>query len=216
MDSFNDVAFVSPGSGMSSHMQDRKASLLIWDFSDTEQATKSIKALSVQADRASSWLTNYARAVVSKSAAAHHRARRGARGDVFDYATVLEGLAHEVVHSPEGFSIITRSAIKMTDQFVAASKLLDDAEQLFDKQVKKFNESSDKAISTAKQRVSQLNDYNNRLATALSNLNKTLGDEKMFRALESAEKLVTALTLLDKLESNGSLKRVMDALGSGT
>lgn len=45
-----------------------------------------------------------------------------------------------------------------------------------------------------------------------SNLNQKLGDERMTRALENAEKITAALTLLEELETRGSLDKIMRAL----
>lgn len=120
------------------------------------------------------------------------------------------------ITSKQGYgSIITRGAMKMTSETIEAAGLLDDSAELFNASLTKFNATSDAAISAAKQRVSQLNDYTNRLATSLTNLNKTLGSVEMARAVESADKIAAALTLLDALEKSGRLEAIMKAIGSG-
>lgn len=100
----------------------------------------------------------------------------------------------------------------MANQAVAASELLDKATEVLTASLSKFNQVSDNALNESKKRVSQITDYNNRLATSLANLNKTLGDERMARAVENAEKIVTALTLLDELEKAGRLEKIMAAI----
>ena len=100
----------------------------------------------------------------------------------------------------------------MADQSVIAAEVLEKSADIFKTQSDKFNAVADNAIAEAKKRVSQLTDFNNRLATALTNLNKTLGDERMVHALENAERLTTALTLLDTLERKGALDKIMAAL----
>ena len=118
----------------------------------------------------------------------------------------------EFMRQDGGGSIITRKGMDMADQSITSAEILDKATEVIENQLVKFNRVSDSAIAETKKRVSQLTDYNNRLGVALGNLNKTLGDEKMARALENAEKLVTALTLLDELEKRGSLQKMMHAL----
>ena len=100
----------------------------------------------------------------------------------------------------------------MADQAVEAAEILQNTQALFEKQLHQFNEASDKAVKEAKQRVSQLNDYTNRLATSLTNLNKVLGDERMARALENADKIAAALKLLDSLQQAGNLDKIIAAL----
>lgn len=112
------------------------------------------------------------------------------------------------------FSTVTRGAIKVSEQIVEATEVLEQAGKLFNEQLAKFNTTSENAVKSAKQRVSQLNDYNSRLASSLAALNKTLGDERMVAALNNAEKLATALELLDKLESSGKLDKIMAAMNA--
>lgn len=100
----------------------------------------------------------------------------------------------------------------MVDQAVTAGEMLEKSTEVVENQLIKFNAVADKAIAESKKRVAQITDYNNRLGVALNNLNKTLGDERMLRALENADKLSTALELLDKLEKNGSLEKIMAAM----
>lgn len=97
---------------------------------------------------------------------------------------------------------------------MGAATVLEQAGKLFNEQLAKFNTTSENAVKSAKQRVSQLNDYNSRLASSLAALNKTLGDERMVAALNNAEKLATALELLDKLESSGKLDKIMAAMNA--
>lgn len=100
----------------------------------------------------------------------------------------------------------------MTEETIRAAEILDESVALFEHHHQTFSTVTDATIADAKKRVSQLNDYTNRLATALQNLNKTLGDEKMVRALQNAETLVRALEALQTLESNGSLANIMQAI----
>lgn len=109
-------------------------------------------------------------------------------------------------------SFITRKGLDMTEHVAIATEAMEAALAAFSKQHKLFSDATDNMVSKSKQKVSQITDYNNRLATALTNLNKTLGDERMVRALENAEKLSTALALLDRLEQSGSLAKIMAAL----
>lgn len=112
------------------------------------------------------------------------------------------------------FSTVTRGSIKVSEQIVEATEVLERAEKLFNEQLSKFTAASENAVKSAKQRVSQLNDYNSRLASSLAALNKTLGDERMVAALNNAERLAAALELLDKLESTGKLDKIMAAMNA--
>jgi uncharacterized protein with GYD domain len=118
----------------------------------------------------------------------------------------------EILRQDGGGSVITRSVLKMVDQAVTAGEILEKSTAVVENQLVKFNAVADKAIAESKKRVAQITDYNNRLGVALNNLNKTLGDERMLRALENADKLSTALELLDQLEKNGSLHKIMAAI----
>lgn len=120
----------------------------------------------------------------------------------------------EIVRQDGLGSIITRGVLKMADQAVTAAEILDKSTEVVENQLAKFNRVCEAALDETKKRVVQLTDYNNRLSVALLNLNKTLGDEKMVRALENADKIASALTLLDALEKKGSLQKIMAALQS--
>lgn len=141
-----------------------------------------------------------------------HKNKQG-RNQIFchrdDVAVLIE---KELERMDGGGSLITRSALKMTDQAIVAAEILDKATEVVENQLTKFNRVADAALDETKKRVSQLNDYNNRLTTSLANLNKTLGDEKMVRALENADRISKALSLLDELEKKGSLQKIMDAM----
>lgn len=63
-----------------------------------------------------------------------------------------------------------------------------------------------------KKRTSQLNDHTHRLTTVLANINTVLANPALTKALDNAEKLTHALTLLEWLEKNGSLQRILAAL----
>ncbi len=128
---------------------------------------------------------------------------------VEDLAFVMDA---QITRQDGGGSLITMGALKMADQAVTSAEILEKATEVVENQLDKFNRTADRATAEAKKRVAQLNDYNNRLADALTNLNKTLGDERMRCALENADKLVVAMTLLDKLEKNGSLHKIMAAM----
>lgn len=100
----------------------------------------------------------------------------------------------------------------MADQSVEAAEILQSTQALFTKHLLQFNETADKTVKEAKQRISQITDYTNRLGTSLSNLNKVLGDERMVRALENADKIATALKALDTLQQSGNLDKIIAAL----
>lgn len=100
----------------------------------------------------------------------------------------------------------------MADQVVEAAEILQNTQALFERQLDEFNNAADAAVKEAKQRVSQLNDYTNRLATSLNNLNKVLGDERMVRALDNADKIAASLKLLDSLQQGGNLDKIIAAL----
>jgi len=100
----------------------------------------------------------------------------------------------------------------MVDQALTAAEILEKSTEVVENQLSKFHRVADSALEETKKRVSQLNDYNNRLTTSLANLNKTLGDEKMVRALENADRISQALSILDALEKKGSLQKIMDAM----
>lgn len=102
--------------------------------------------------------------------------------------------------------------IVMAEQAIEAAEILRSTQALFQKQLHQFSEATDEAVKEAKQRVSQLNDYTNRLGTSLANLNKILGDERMARALENADKIAAALKLLDSLQQGGNLDKIIAAL----
>lgn len=141
-----------------------------------------------------------------------HSRKQGRNQVLFRKGDVVDMMMKEVVRLDDGGSPITRSALKMTDQALIAAEILEKATSVVEDQLIKFNRVADSALDETKKRVSQLTDYNNRLTTAFSNLNKTLGDEKMVRALENADRIANALSLLDELEKKGSLQKIMDAL----
>lgn len=124
-------------------------------------------------------------------------------------------LVQSIVRQDDGDSIITTQGIEMAQQSAEAAQILEDSRTVFEEQLKKFRSTSDAAIAEAKKRTGQLNDYNKRLATALDNLNQKLGDERMARALDNADKITNALALLDELEQRGKLDRIMRALSGG-
>lgn len=121
-------------------------------------------------------------------------------------------IAVELLRQDDGGSVITRGGVQMVDQVTMLAEMLETAGATVEKSLSKFKQTSDDAIGEAKKRVSQLNDYNARLSTSLANISKTLGDERLARALENADKLASALTLLDELEKRGSLAKVISAL----
>lgn len=133
---------------------------------------------------------------------------------VFVKEDVVRGVLLEVVRQDGGGSIITRRGHDMADQAVILAEVLEKSMELMDSQLDKFNAVSDKAIDSAKKKVAQLNDFSARLTQSLTNLNKVLGDERMVKALQNAETLANALTLLDELEKKGALQKVMAALQS--
>lgn len=133
---------------------------------------------------------------------------------VFMVEDVNAFIIHEILEPSLNFSVVTRGSIKMSQQIVDAADILGNATQLFEKNIAQFNSASEEAVKAAKQRVSQLNDYSSRLAESLNKLNKVLGDERMVSALNNADKLSTALELLDKLEASGRLDKIMAAMNA--
>ena len=131
----------------------------------------------------------------------------------FRRADVQAFVLGEIVSTGPVGSVITRGVVKMANQAELANEILEKSSEIVEAQLDRFNTTCDIAISEAKKRVSQLNDYQNRLATSLVNLNKILADDRLARALQNAERLSAALTLLDQLEANGSLERIMVAIG---
>ena len=130
----------------------------------------------------------------------------------FRRADVQAFVLDEIVSTGPVGSVITRGVVKMTTQAELANEILAKATEIVETQLDRFTATCDKAVSEAKKRVSQLNDYQNRLATSLVNMNKILADDRLARALQNAERLSAALTLLDQLEANGSLERIMLAI----
>lgn len=118
----------------------------------------------------------------------------------------------EIARTDNGFSILTRTAIMMSDQTTKAAEILDASSDVFQKSLSQFRTTSDEAINEAKKRVSQLNDYSNRISDSLTRLQKTLSDPSMSKALENAAQLATALESLLQLEQSGNLSKVMAAL----
>ncbi len=117
--------------------------------------------------------------------------------------------------SQKTFNAFSLRLIQMSEAISEATKIIEDANAVFDEQSSRFNKSSQAAIEQAKKRTSQLSDYNNRLKTAMTKLNETLADDSMQRALENAETLVSAMSALERLEQNGSLERIIAAVGKG-
>jgi hypothetical protein len=147
------------------------------------------------------------------TAAEYHRAK-GRNGTLFSIKFINDGLALEIGRTDTGGSVITRHAIKMSDQLVNAAEMLDKTTELFKNSLATFEKVSGAALAQSKQRVSQLSDYNVRLATSLANLNKTMGDDGLHKTLEAAERMVAALERLDELEKSGRLGKIMAALQS--
>jgi len=141
-----------------------------------------------------------------------HKHKQGRNQITFHREDIAELMANELVRNDGGGSLITRSALKMVDQALTAAEILEKSTEVVENQLSKFHRVADSALEETKKRVSQLNDYNNRLTTSLANLNKTLGDEKMVRALENADRISQALSILDALEKKGSLQKIMDAM----
>lgn len=138
--------------------------------------------------------------------------KQGRNQRFFDKNTVNKILILELMMEGSESSFVKRSAVRMADTVVQAAEVLDKSQEIFEHSLAAFSKASDEAIEDAKKRVSQLNDYNNRLATSLLNLNKTLGDERMARALENADRIAAALKLLDDLEKTGRLGKIMEAM----
>jgi len=141
-----------------------------------------------------------------------YRRKQGRNQEVFFAEDVATFMEMEILRQDGLGSVITRGALKMVDQAVTAGEILEKATEVAEVQLGRFNQVIDTTLETTKKRISQLSDYNNRLSTSLANLNKTLGDEKMHRAMENAEKLTCALKLLDELERKGSLTKIMASL----
>jgi hypothetical protein len=152
------------------------------------------------------------RVLTSKEIKLMHKNKQGRNQILFHVEDVARQIDDEIVRMDGGGSLITRRALEMVDQAVTSAEILEKATEVMESQLSKFERVADAGIEQAKKRVSQLNDYNNRLVTSLNNLNKTLGDEKMIRALENADRIATALQLLDELEKKGSLQKIMAAL----
>lgn len=178
------------------------------DFSSVSSAKKDVNRYRRAADTYVAEIVNYSR-VHDKMLLAKHDARNA---PIFEREEVREAVIATITRQDFGGSTITHRAIEMTDQVIEATELLEKADKLFKAQNDKFTKTSDAAIESAKKRVSQLNDFNNRLTTSLLNLQKTLGSEAMLRALENADKISAALTLLDTLEKSGRLAKIMDAM----
>ena len=100
----------------------------------------------------------------------------------------------------------------MSEQFVNAAEILNQSSDLFKKSLATFDKTCEETLGQAKKRVSQLADYNVRLSVSLTNLNKSMGGESLYKALESAERMVAALEKLDELEKSGRLGKIMAAM----
>lgn len=183
------------------------------EFYDVKAASKRLKVLRGGADARFAFVTRMGEArVTNKERVAKHYST-GKGGPVFHAHVLLRALANDICSSSEGSIPINFSGvIDMADQIVEASKILGETEALFEKNLKKFGETADKTIREAKNRVSQINDYSNRLASALSNLNKVLGDDAMVKALENAERISSALKVLESLQQSGSLEKIFSAM----
>ncbi len=121
-------------------------------------------------------------------------------------------LYKEIVRTDDGGSIITRKALTMTTQAIEAAEILEESTKSVEAHLARFHRVADQALDETKKKISQLNDYSNRLSTSLVNLNKVMADERMGKAIENAERIATALKLLDELEKKGSLEKILAAL----
>lgn len=185
------------------------------DLCDVRAASKRLKELRGGIDARFAFVTRMGEARVTKRDRVAKHYSTGQGGPVFHTHVLLRALANDICVSGDGSIPINFSGvIDMAEQIIEASRILGETEALFEKNLKKFGETADKTIREAKNRVSQINDYSNRLATALSNLNKVLGDDAMVKALENAERISSALKVLESLQQNGSLEKIFSAMQS--
>ena len=183
------------------------------DFASVKSATQFLGGLRRRVNAKGSAVATAANAAVSLKDQVNSNVRHKRQDACFNADVVMAALVHDICNPTNSTLPVNFSGvINMADQAVQAAEILQSTQALFEKQLHQFNEASDKAVKEAKQRVSQLNDYTNRLGTSLTNLNKVLGDERMARALENADKIAAALKLLDSLQQGGNLDKIIAAL----
>lgn len=118
------------------------------------------------------------------------------------------------IDNKSGCSPLSQGILNMSQTMIEATESVEKMHKLFHEKVESFKQEADRGVDEAKKRVSQLNDYNTRLAESMSRLSKTMGDKQVALAIENAEKLIQALNALEKLQKNGDLEKIMAALQS--
>lgn len=184
------------------------------DISSVKAAAASLIKMYKKADR--SGISVAPSEIFDKAKLIKYQLATGAHNEpLFDMKKSTASLAEEIVSdSNNNSSLIIRSAIKVSSQQVEAVEIIEKMTVIMNAQAVKFNNTADSIVKEAKAKVSQLNDYTHRLSTSLDNLNKVLGNENMRVAIENADRIATALTLLDALESNGKLKKILAAINN--
>lgn len=186
---------------------------LVNEFADVKIAANFLKAMRRRVNAKADVVVHGAHAVVSRKDQVEMNLKHRRRDPCFDNGYVLRSVVLDLCDpAPSTLPFNFTGVIDMADQVVEAAEILQNTQALFERQLDEFNNAADAAVKEAKQRVSQLNDYTNRLATSLNNLNKVLGDERMVRALDNADKIAASLKLLDSLQQGGNLDKIIAAL----
>ncbi len=182
-------------------------------FEYIKSATRSLRGLRRRMDAKATEITREAQLAVSKQDRGAANVMQRSLEPCFNEAVIEFAVMRDIcAPSNSTLPLNFSGVINMADQSVEAAEILQSTQALFTKHLLQFNETADKTVKEAKQRISQITDYTNRLGTSLSNLNKVLGDERMVRALENADKIATALKALDTLQQSGNLDKIIAAL----
>jgi hypothetical protein len=124
----------------------------------------------------------------------------------------VDTLTLEQIQSSGDSFMLKQRILLMSDETVKAAEVIEASTALMRTQLNEYVKVGDAAISEAKKRTSQLTDYTHRLSVAMNNLNRVLGSTEMAVALQNAEKITTALRLLEEMEKSGNLSRIMSSL----
>ena len=135
------------------------------------------------------------------------------RGEpVWNSKNVYEFLASEMLESDEGGNA-TRTIKTMNKTTLDATETLENSTEAIIKALYKMENASVNAQNTMKTRISQLKDYQSQLTTAIANISKTVNDKQLEHLVANSERLVSALQALDSLNKQGSLNKILEALG---
>jgi hypothetical protein len=111
-----------------------------------------------------------------------------------------------------GDNIIKRRIKDMAKANEEVIKELEVSIEQIDVLFNKLQKSSDNFVLDSKTKVSKLKDMQGQLATSVANINKTISEPQLEKLVINAERLSSALELLDKLNKHGGLEKILAAL----